>query len=150
MTDSSRSKARSERGLRREAIIEPDPDLGLVTMNGPNDPQPELTIANGVIVQMDGKGSDEFDLIDQFVSTHGIDPEVAVETMALPDEEIAMRLVDVSVPRSALVRLSRGLTPAKMASVVSKLDPVEMMFALKKLRARRRPANQALEGLQTL
>ena len=143
MTDSSRSKARSERGLRREAIIEPDPDLGLVTMNGPNDPQPELTIANGVIVQMDGKGSDEFDLIDQFVSTHGIDPEVAVETMALPDEEIAMRLVDVSVPRSALVRLSRGLTPAKMASVVSKLDPVEMMFALKKLRARRRPANQA-------
>jgi propanediol dehydratase large subunit len=143
MTDSSRSRARSERGLRREAIIEPEPDLGLVTMNGPNDPEPELTIVNGVIVRMDGKGSNDFDLIDQFVSMHGIDLEVAVETMALSDAEIAMRLVDVSVPRSALVRLSRGLTPAKMANVVSKLDPVEMMFALKKLRARRRPANQA-------
>src|SRR5262249_41443742 len=42
-----------------------------------------------------------------------------------------------------LVRLSRGLTPARLARVVSLLDPVEMMFALKKLRARRRPANQA-------
>jgi propanediol dehydratase large subunit len=41
------------------------------------------------------------------------------------------------------VRLSRGLTPARLARVVGLLDPVEMMFALKKLRARRQPANQA-------
>jgi propanediol dehydratase large subunit len=41
------------------------------------------------------------------------------------------------------VRLSRGLTPARLARVVSLLDPVELMFALKKLRARRMPANQA-------
>ena len=46
-------------------------------------------------------------------------------------------------PRAELVRLSRGLTPARLARVVSCLDPVEMMFALKKLRARRAPANQA-------
>src|SRR5207248_11593040 len=38
---------------------------------------------------------------------------------------------------------SPGLTPARLARVVSMLDPVEMMFALKKLRARRAPANQA-------
>jgi len=49
----------------------------------------------------------------------------------------------VDVPRSELVRLSRGLTPARLARVVALLDPVELMFALKKLRARRRPANQA-------
>ena len=41
------------------------------------------------------------------------------------------------------MRLARGLTPAKLARVVGLLDPVEMMFALKRLRARRAPANQA-------
>ena len=52
-------------------------------------------------------------------------------------------LVDVDVPRAELVRLARGLTPAKLARVVGLLDPVELMFALKKLRARRAPGNQA-------
>ena len=52
-------------------------------------------------------------------------------------------LVDVDVPRAELVRLARGLTPAKLARVVGLLDPVELMFALKKLRARRDPGNQA-------
>ena len=41
------------------------------------------------------------------------------------------------------MRLSRGLTPARLARVIAMLDPVELMFALKKLRARRAPANQA-------
>jgi propanediol dehydratase large subunit len=52
-------------------------------------------------------------------------------------------LVDVDVPRAELVRLARGLTPAKLARVIGLLDPVELMLALKKLRARRAPANQA-------
>src|SRR5438045_8157216 len=63
--------------------------------------------------------------------------------MALSDDELARSLVDVDVPRDDLVRLSKGLTPAKLAPGVTLLDAVEMMFALKKLRARRRPANQA-------
>src|SRR5207248_8756314 len=49
----------------------------------------------------------------------------------------------VAATRSKLVRLSRGLTPARLARVIGSLDPVELMFALKKLRARRSPANQA-------
>jgi propanediol dehydratase large subunit len=52
-------------------------------------------------------------------------------------------LVDVDVARDELVRLGRGLTPAKLARVVGMLDPVELMMALKKLRARRDPGNQA-------
>jgi len=143
VTDSGRAGARLDRDLRLEAIIEPQPDLGLVTMNGPNDPEPDLTIVDGKVAAMDGRNADEFDLIDEFVSLHGIDIDVAAEVMALSDEEIAHRLVDVSVGRDELVRLSRGLTPAKMARVAGRLDAVEMMFALKKLRARRRPANQA-------
>ena len=41
------------------------------------------------------------------------------------------------------MRLARGLTPAKLARVVGLLDPVELMMALKKLRSRRDPGNQA-------
>ena len=63
--------------------------------------------------------------------------------MSLADLDLAHRLVDVNVSRAELVRLSRGLTPAKLARVIGLLDPVELMLALKKLRARRAPANQA-------
>ena len=48
-------------------------------------------------------------------------------------------LVDVDIPRAELVRLARGLTPAKLARVIGLLDAVELMLALKKLRARRAP-----------
>ena len=41
------------------------------------------------------------------------------------------------------MRLARGLTPAKLARVIGILEPVELMLALRKLRARRAPANQA-------
>ncbi len=82
-------------------------------------------------------------MIDRFLVAHGLDLDVAVEAMALSDTEIARMLVDVDVPREQLVRLARGLTPAKLARVVGLLDPVELMFALKKLRARRAPGNQA-------
>src|SRR4029077_12290068 len=52
-------------------------------------------------------------------------------------------LVAAAPPRAEPVRLARGLTPAKLARVAGLLDPVELMFALKKLRARRAPAHQA-------
>jgi len=140
---SKRFLAREERELRREVLIAPRPDLGLVAMNGPGDPEPELEVDRGRVVALDGRREREFDVIDHFLVRHGLDLEVAAEVAALDDLELARRLVDVDVPRGQLVRLSRGLTPARLARVVSLLDPVEMMFALKKLRARRRPANQA-------
>ena len=92
---------------------------------------------------MDGRDAADFDVIDRFVVAHGLDLDVAGEAMALDDLELARMLVDVNVPRAELVRLSRGLTPAKLARVIGLLDPVELMLALKKLRARRAPGNQA-------
>ena len=92
---------------------------------------------------MDGRDAAEFDVIDRFLVAHGLDLDVAAEAMALTDEKIARLLVDVDVPRDELVRLARGLTPAKLARVLGLLDPVELMFALRKLRARRDPGNQA-------
>jgi propanediol dehydratase large subunit len=140
---SRRFASRDERDLARETLVSPLPELGLVAAGGPNDPQPELIVVEGSVVRMDGRPAAEFDVIDRFVVAHGLDLEVAAEAMALPDAELARMLVDVGVRRAELVRLARGLTPAKLANVVGLLDPVELMLALKKLRARRAPSNQA-------
>jgi len=140
---SARFVSREQRELRRELLIEPLAELGLVAMDGPADPQPSLVVEKGRVIELDGRREDEWDALDHFVVRYGLDLDVAREAAALDDAEIARRLVDVDVPRAELVRLSRGLTPARLARVISMLDPVELMFALKKLRARRAPANQA-------
>jgi propanediol dehydratase large subunit len=124
-------------------LIEPFAELGLVAANGPNDPEPSLELRDGVVVELDGRRAEDWDVIDRFVARWGIDPAAAEEAAALDDREIARRLVDVDTPRGDLVRLSRGLTPARLSRIAGMLDPVELMFALKKLRARRAPANQA-------
>ena len=140
---SRRFEARDRRGLHLEQLVSPLPELGLVAANGPNDPVPELGVADGAVTRMDGRAAADFDVIDRFLVAHGLDLSVAGEAMALEEVELARRLVDVDVPRAELVRLARGLTPAKLARVIGLLDPVELMLALKKLRARRVPSNQA-------
>jgi propanediol dehydratase large subunit len=140
---SRRFASRATRDLHLEQLVSPLPELGLVAANGPNDPEPELLVEGGVVTRMDGRDAADFDVIDRFVVVHGLDLEVASEAMALDDLALARMLVDVNVPRAELVRLSRGLTPAKLARVIGLLDPVELMLALKKLRARRVPGNQA-------
>ena len=124
-------------------LVSPYPELGLVAMDGPNDPEPSLVVEDGRVVEIDGRREPDFDVIDHFLARHGIDVDAAADAQVLEDDELARRLVDVDCPRSELVRLSRGLTPARLARIAARLDPVEMMFALKKLRARRAPANQA-------
>jgi propanediol dehydratase large subunit len=140
---SRRFRSRERRELALEPLVSPFPELGLVAVDGPRDPLPELAVEDGAVARMDGRAAADFDVIDRFVVAHGLDLEVAREAMPLEDVEIARRLVDIGVPRAELVRLARGLTPAKLARVVGLLDPVELMLALKKLRARRAPANQA-------
>jgi propanediol dehydratase large subunit len=140
---SKRFESRERRELRKELLVAPDPELGLVAMNGPNDPEPSLVLDGDRVVELDGKPEADFDAVDRFVVRYGLDLSVAREAAELTDEDIARSLVDVDVPRDDLVRLSRGLTPARLARVIGTLDPVELMFALRKLRARRRPANQA-------
>jgi len=140
---SARFAARAEREVRREVLIEPLAELGLIAFDGPNDPAPSLVIEDGRVVELDGRRREDWDALDHFIVSAGLDLEIAAEAAELDDVEIARRLVDVAVPRSELVRLSRGLTPARLARVITMLDPVELMFAMKKLRARRAPANQA-------
>jgi propanediol dehydratase large subunit len=143
MTESRRAAARLGREVHRETLVGSAPELGLVALRSTGDPEPSLVVDDGRVVELDGRPAADFDVIDRFIAEHGLDLEVASEAMALADAELARRLVDVDVSRDELVRLSLGLTPARLARVVAMLDPVEMMFALKRLRARRRPANQA-------
>ena len=134
MAETPRSRrfvAREATALRREMLVEPWPELGLVASGGPADPEPELVVEAGAVVRLDGRAAEDFDVIDRFLVAHGLDLDVAGEAMALTEAHLARMLVDVDVPREQLIRLSRGLTPARLARVVSLLDPVELMFALK-------------------
>lgn len=125
----------------------PDATLGLVAMRSPHDPPPSLVIERGPggprVTELDGKGADEFDVIDEFIARYGIDLTVAEEAMALDDATLARMAVDVNVPRAEVVRLIGGTTPAKLARVIAVMSPVEMQMAMAKMRARRTPSNQA-------
>ena len=120
-----------------------NPELGLVAMRSPHDPEPSLVVHDGVVVELDGKAGEDFDVIDEFIARYGLDLEIAPEAMALDDAVLARMTVDVNVPRAEVVRLIGGTTPAKLARVVALLTPVEMQMAMSKMRARRTPGNQA-------
>jgi len=140
---SKRSEARARRPIQRDSFIEEWPEAGLSLFDSPYDPPATLRIAGGRVVELDGRAESDFDWLDRFIARHAIDLESAPEAMALEAEELARRLTDISVPRSELVRLCGGLTPARLTQVVGRLNVVEMMMALQKMRARRTPANQA-------
>ena len=120
-----------------------DAELGLVAMRSPYDPEPGLVIRDGRVTEMDGVTKDQFDSLDAYIARHGIDLAVAEEAMGLPDVEFARRLVSPDVPRSEIIRLSAGATPAKLARVLALLRPPELGQAMTKMRARRTPSNQA-------
>ena len=120
-----------------------DVDLGLVALHSPHDPAPSLLVADGRVVEMDGRAAEDFDALDSLIAAHGIDVSVAEEAMALEDVALARMFVDPAVPRDEIVRLVAGATPAKLAQVVALLRPAELTMAMTKLRARRTPSNQA-------
>ena len=94
-----------------------DPDLGLVALHSPHDPEPGLVISDGRVAEMDGVAEQDFDSLDAYIARHGLDLSVAAEVMALPDTELAR--------------------------VLALLRPAELGLAMTKLRGRRTPSNQA-------
>src|SRR5258705_8033432 len=95
---SRRFVERERRELRREVLITPDPELGLVAMNGPNDPEPGLKVEQGRVVWFDGRSEEEFDAIDYFIAWHGLDLEVAVQATGPQDPGPAPRVLAVPPP----------------------------------------------------
>lgn len=133
----------AERDVNKDGFIKEWLDVGLVAMDSPNDPTPSIKIVNGSVTEMDGKAREDFDMIDTWIADHTIDVNVAEEAMNIDSLKIAQMLVDIHVPRAEIVRLSVGMTPAKYVDVLKKMNVVELMMAMQKLRPRRTPANQA-------
>ncbi len=133
----------NEQRVNLDGFATPDANLGLIAFDSPHDPQPSLTLHNGVVIEMDGKTSDDFDTIDQFIALHGLDLAIAEEAMAIDSLRFARDLVDMNVSRASLVRLAAGMTPAKLAQVLSQLNAAELVIAMTKMRARSTPSNQA-------
>ncbi len=132
------------RPVNLDGVSHEDHDAGLVAFASANDPEPSVEIdGESRVVQMDGVRAAEFDLIDAYIATHGIDAAVAIEANGLPEAEFARLIVDPATPREEVVRLARGATPAKLACVVALLRPVELQMAVAKMRVRRTPSIQA-------
>jgi propanediol dehydratase large subunit len=132
-----------ERPLRLDRFAAEDPANGFAAFSSPSDPKPGFGLESGRIASMDGVLERDFDMIDAFIARHHLDPTMVEEAMGLDSAEVARMLVDMHVPRTALVRLAHGMTPAKLADVVSRLSALEIAFAYSKMRARQTPGNQA-------
>ena len=132
-----------DRPLRLDRFAAEDATNGFSAFNSPADPKPGIGLADGRVVSLDGVLEHDFDMIDRFIARHHIDPAMAPEAMAMDSAQVARMLVDMNVPRERLVRLAHGMTPAKLADVVSRLNALEIAFAYSKMRARRTPGNQA-------
>ena len=132
-----------DRPLRLDRFARDDPENGFSAFSSPADPRPGLAVEAGRVVSMDGVPARDFDLIDAFIAEYHLDPEVAAEAMAMDSGAVARMLVDMHVPRTELVRLAHGMTPAKLADVVSRLNALEIAFAYAKMRPRKTPGNQA-------
>lgn len=132
-----------ERPLRLDSFAEESPVDGFCAVASPFDPTPSLIIDGDTIVEMDGVRREDFDMIDTFIARHHIDRMVAAEAMTTDSAAFARDMVDVNVPRADLVRLAKGMTPAKLAEVFGHLSTLELTFAQAKLRSRREPGIQA-------
>lgn len=143
MATSRRFQARSQRDINKDSFIHEWPEKGLILFESPFDPKPQIKVSAGRVVELDGKAEAEFDLLDRFIAGYAIDASVAERAMAQDSLDLARLLVDMHVPRDEVIRICGGLTPAKITQVVNRLNVVEMMMALQKMRARRTPANQA-------
>ncbi|MCB0193453.1 MAG: propanediol dehydratase, partial [Anaerolineae bacterium] len=132
-----------QRPVNQDGFVTEWVDAGLMAMGSPNDPKPSIKVADGKVVEMDGRNRDEMDFIEIFIADYGINADLAPEMMAKKSVDIARMIVDINVPRNDIIKVFSGLTPAKMAEVMDYLNVVEMMMGLQKMRARRTPANQA-------
>ena len=143
MFSSKRFQARAQREINKDSFIQEWPEKGLILFESPNDPPPQIKVRQGRVVELDGRPEAEFDLLDRFIADYAIDASIAEACMGTDSLALARSLADFNVPRHEVLRLFSGLTPAKLTQVVNRLNVVEMMMAMQKMRARRTPSNQA-------
>lgn len=140
---SKRFEELAKRPVNQDGFVDEWIDEGLIAMQSPNDPKPSLKIENGNVIELDGKRKEDFDLIDSYIATYGINLERAEEVMNIPSNELAQKIINPNIPREEIVELTTSATPAKINEVLGYMNVVEMMMAVQKMRARRRPATQS-------
>lgn len=143
MRRSKRIETLDQRPVNLDGYINEWPEMGFVAMTSPYNPKPSVKVANGRIVELDGKKREDFDFIDQFIADYAMNVERAEASMAVSSLEIARMIVDIHVSRKEILELVTGITPAKMTEVMNHLNVVELMMGMQKIRARRTPGNQA-------
>lgn len=139
---SKRFEVLNNRPVNKDGFIKEWPEVGLIAMNSPYDPKPSVKVVGGEIVELDGKKKEEFDMIDTFIATYGINVQRAEEVCNMDSLDLARMLVDINVTRDEIVKLTTAMTPAKAVEVVGKMNVLEMMMAMSKMRTRRVPSNQ--------
>lgn len=139
---SKRFEALDARPVKKDGFVTEWPEVGLIAMNSDLDPKPSIKVENGVIVEMDGKTRDEFDMLDQFIADYAIHIDDAEEAMKVDSLTIADMLVDINVARKDIIKITTAVTPAKMTEVLGHMSVLEMMMAQNKMRARLMPSNQ--------
>src|SRR3954452_11594247 len=109
-----RYDAWDERPLHLDRLAAKDPENGFCAANSPFDPKPTLRLADGEVVELDGRLAAAFDRIDAFIPRHHLDLDMAADAMALDSGAFANGLGDINVPRPRCVRHAPGMTPAKL------------------------------------
>lgn len=139
---SKRFEVLDQRPVNQDGYVKEWPEVGLIAMDSPFDPKPSLKIENGKVVELDGKKRAEFDMLDTFIADYAIDLSRAEEAMAMDSLEIAHKICDINITRDEILDITLSITPAKMVEVVGKLNVLEMMMGLTKMRARLMTSNQ--------
>ncbi|MBP1889477.1 glycerol dehydratase large subunit [Clostridium moniliforme] len=139
---SKRFEVLAKRPVNQDGLIGEWPEEGLIALESPNDPKSSIKIENGIVVELDSKKREDFDMIDKFIADYAINLDNAEEAMKLDSVEIAKKLVDINVSRDEIIKITTAITPAKAVEVMTHMNVVEMMMALQKMRARKTPSNQ--------
>ena len=139
---SKRFEVLEKRPVNQDGFVQEWPEVGMMAMNGPNDPKPSIKIVNGKVVELDGKAQKDFDMIDTFIANYAISLDRAEEVCAMDSQKLAKMLCDVNCLRKDLIPICKAMTPAKICEVLGYMNVVEMMMALQKMRARKTPSNQ--------
>jgi glycerol dehydratase large subunit len=143
MKRSKRIETLDKRPVNLDGYMNEWPEMGFVAMKSPYDPKPSVKVADGKIIELDGRQREDFDFIDQFIADYAINLEETEKSMTIPSLDIARMIVDIHVSRKEILDIISGITPAKMVEVMNHLNVVELMMGMQKIRARKTPGNQA-------
>lgn len=68
MKRSKRFAVLAQRPVNQDGLIGEWPEEGLIAMDSPFDPVSSVKVDNDLIVELDGKRRDQFDMIDRFIA----------------------------------------------------------------------------------